>query len=828
MARGRARALPLLLAAVAVAAAPAMPAPTFLQQPEDRVVPAARACEAFVDADTAPSYCDPSLPIDDRVEDLLGRMTADEKISLLVNAASAVPSQKLPAYEWWNEALHGVGGAPGVTFAPPTPTATSFPQVVTTSHSFNPALVHAIGSAVGSEGRVFNNYGHAGNTFWTPNVNIYRDPRWGRGHETPGEDPFLSSVYATNFVRGLQEGEDPRYLKGSACCKHFAAYSLENLYNGSQRHNFDAHVTAQDMADTYLPAFEACVRKGRASALMCSYNSINGVPACANEDLLNGKARGEWGFDGYITSDCGAIADIWSHHNYTATPEEACRVALRAGCDLDCSDFYRQHCPTALAQGQITEEDLDAALRHLFRVQFRLGLFDPADDQVYTKYDLNLLNSADHQALALKAARQGIVLLKNERGALPLSLYDAREDLDEEAQQEGEPRPDFQESAMVASIQKTTLLRHQQQRPAGYRPSRHPPRRHATPSVAMIGPHANATQALLGNYFGVPPFIVSPIEGFRRYVPDAVLAPGCGINETLPAQLAEAEAAARAADVVVLVLGLDLSIENEGKDRTSIALPTPQLQLAERVLAAAAASTPVILVLIAGGSVDLSMFVEDERVPAIVFAGYPGQSGGQALAEVLVGDVNPSGRLTQTFYPAAFVEQAGAGDMRMRPDASSGFPGRTYRFYQGEVVYPFGHGLSYSRFLFQAVTCPSDPNMILGGKIVHLTTASLEEPESEVVGRACVEVTNLGPVAGRVVLLGFLSPPHSGGVEGAPAKSLRAFGGLKLSPHESVLAVMTFTEVDVSLADGEGVFQRVGGDWLVSLEDVRVILPVGE
>lgn len=476
--------------------------------------------------------------------------------------------------------------------------------------------MQAIGSAISTEGRVFNNVGHAGNTFWAPNINIFRDPRWGRGHETPGEDPFLSGVYATKFVRGMQEGEDDRYLKTSACCKHFAAYSVENLYNGTHRHNFDSHVTKQDMADTYLPAFEACVVKGKASALMCSYNSINGVPACADAGLLNGVAREGWGFDGYVTSDCGAISDIWKRHNYTDTPEGACQVALQAGCDLDCSTFYAEHCPEAMAQGLIEEGDLDRALGHLLRVQMRLGLFDSVEEQVYTKYGLEMVNSEEHQMLALEAARQGMVLLKNEEGFLPLSLS-VEEELEEVMEEEEEEE--------AADVLKTAILRRERQLHRGQQRGRGSS---SSPlSLAVIGPHADATQAMLGNYFGVPPFIISPIEGLRKYVPDAVLVEGCGINSTLPGdQMSAAEAAARAADVTVLVLGLDLSIENEGLDRTSIVLPAPQVELAGRVLEAAEEGRKrVVVVLIAGGAVDVGFLKEDGRAAAMVFAGYPGK-----------------------------------------------------------------------------------------------------------------------------------------------------------------------------------------------------------
>ncbi len=529
--------------------------------------------------------------------------------------------------------------------------------MITTAQSFNVDLMRAIGSAISTEGRAFANYGHSTLTFWDPNINIFRDPRWGRGEETPGEDPLLNAAYAVNFVRGVQEGQDPRYLKASACCKHFAAYSMEDLKNGTDRHNFDAHITAQDMADTYLPAFEACVVGGRASGIMCSYNRVNGVPSCANEGLLNGLARGEWGFDGYITSDCDAVGDILLHHNYTRSPEETCQATLRAGTDLDCSQFYKTYLSDALTSGAVEAQDLDVALRRLFRVQFRLGLFDPVDDQVYTKYDLELVNSAEHQELALEAARQGIVLLKNADEALPL-------DAD------------------------CTGL-----------------------SVAVIGPHANAGEAMQGDYFGVPPFLISPFEGIRRYAPGAVLAVGCGLNESRNEDLATAVEAAQEADVTILVLGMDRSIEDETRDRVDIRLPGPQEELAQAVLKEA--KGPVIVILIAGGALDISNLLQNARVPAVLFAGYPGtwvdawarglslrsfhfthntftprtttgQAGGQALAEILFGEVNPSGRLTQTFYPNEYTAQIEMADMHMRPDPATGRPGRTYRFYSGK------------------------------------------------------------------------------------------------------------------------------------------------
>jgi beta-glucosidase-like glycosyl hydrolase len=345
-------------------------------------------------------------------------------------------------------------------------------------------------------------------TFWTPNINIFRDPRWGRGQETPGEDPYLTSEYVAVYMHALQYGDDPNYLKMSGCCKHFVAYSFDN-YNGTDRHHFNAVVTEQDLADTYYPAFQSCVQRGEASSVMCSYNEVNGIPSCANFDLLTVKLRQQWGFDGYITSDCGAVDDIQENHNYTNTTDDTVRVALSAGMDLCCGPYLAEHGFQAYTDKAISEADIDAALTHQFTVQMRLGLWDPPANQIYKTIPVTAINTLAHQLLALDAARQGLVLLKNNGNVLPLN---------------------------AAQISK----------------------------LVIVGPNGDMHWEMLGNYHGFPPFVISPLDGIRSYVPNGTsYIPGCTINGTNKDDFPQAIAAASAADATILVVGLDQTQERE-------------------------------------------------------------------------------------------------------------------------------------------------------------------------------------------------------------------------------------------------------------------------
>src|SRR5829696_6908847 len=405
--------------------------------------------------DARAPYLDPSLPLERRVDDLVSRMTLEEKVSQMMNAAPAVPRLGVPEYDWWNEALHGVAFN-GV--------ATVFPQAIGLGATFNPRLVGRVAEVISTEARA--KYHEAqrrgdrarfrGLTFWSPNINIFRDPRWGRGQETYGEDPYLAGRLGVAFVRGLQ-GDDPRYLKVVSTPKHYAVHSGPE----PARHRFDASATERDMRETYLPAFRATVTEGRAASVMCAYNRINGEPACASTHLLGRYLRGEWGFDGYVVSDCGAIDDIFRRHNFVKTPEEASALAVKRGTDLECGDVYRA-LVSAVKQGQIAEAEIDTAVKRLFEARFRLGMFDPPGMVRYAQIPFSANDAPAHRQLALEAARESVVLLKNEKNTLPL-----RKDLK---------------------------------------------------SVAVIGPNADDVQVLLGNYNGQPSRATTPLAGIRQKV----------------------------------------------------------------------------------------------------------------------------------------------------------------------------------------------------------------------------------------------------------------------------------------------------------------------
>ncbi|CAK9040358.1 Probable beta-D-xylosidase 6 (AtBXL6), partial [Durusdinium trenchii] len=635
------------------------------------------------------AFCDESKSLEERAAALVNALTLEDKAGLLGNTAEAARSAGLPAYQWWGEALHGIGLSPAVRFDTLTKhvRVTSFPQVIVTAASWNRTLFRDIASAISTEGRAMNNAGLAGLTFWAPNINIFRDPRWGRGQETPGEDPKLNGDYAAAFVSAFQSSDvDPKRLKASACCKHFAAYNLEQ-WHGHNRMSFDAQVSDRDMHETYLPAFESCVRRGKVSSLMCSYNAINGVPSCANKALLKHTARESWGFEGYVTGDCAAVANLdTKYHFRNHSRAELVGDALDATVDVACDAFLQKETVAAVASGKVDENLVDAALMNLFKVQLRLGMFDPADAQPFRKIGLDAIDTDAHRALALEAARQGIVLVKN-AGDHVLPIVRARH----------------------------------------------------VPPLGLIGPHANSTWDLLGNYFGLPRHIISLRMGVEHLYKHVRVAKGCKLLCKLgstEAMMQDAEALARDAWRTIVAVGLNQANEREGHDRETLRLPGRQHELVRRVAAAAKAAgrPPIVVVLIAGGAVDLSAELANDHVGAILWAGYPGQAGGMAIAETIFGLNNPSGRLTQTFYHDAFVQNVSMVDMAMHPDPARGFPGRTYRFFTGEPVLAFGHGLSYAKFAY--------------------------EVDAVVGRRVTVRVRNIHPTrTGAHVLLAFLRPP---------------------------------------------------------------------
>ncbi len=587
-------------------------------------------------------YQNPGLALEERVNDLVGRMTAEEKISQMMNTAPAIERLGVPEYNWWNECLHGVGRA-GV--------ATVFPQAIGLAATWDEDLIFRVATAISDEARakhhefVRNNSRkiYQGLTFWTPNINLFRDPRWGRGQETYGEDPFLTGKIAVQFVKGLQ-GDDPKYFKTISTLKHYAVHSGPE----PERHSFDAVTDERDLRETYLPQFEMGIKEGKAYSVMCAYNRYKGEACCGSDALLNGILRNEWGFDGYVVSDCGAIYDIYTGHKIVKTPAEAAALAVRSGTDLECMSVYK-NLKEALEKGLISEDEIDVAVKRLFTARFRLGMFDPPEMVKYTNIPYSVNNSEENGKLARETALKSIVLLKNQNNLLPL-----KKDIG---------------------------------------------------TVAVIGPNADEIFVLLGNYNGTPSDPITPLRGIREKldgISEVLYARGCNWAEGMPGDdqadklKTEAFEVVKKADVVIMCMGITPRLEGEemkvevdgfkGGDRTRIDLPDVQQQLIKDIHAL---GKPVVLVLLNGSA--LAVNWENDNIPAIVETWYGGQASGYALADVIFGDFNPAGRLPVTFYKSV-NDLPDFTDYRME--------NRTYRYFKGEPLYQFGYGLSYTTFKY--------------------------------------------------------------------------------------------------------------------------------
>lgn len=808
------------------------------------------------------AYRDPSISVEDRAADLVALMTLEEKAAQAGHTAPAIPRLGVPEYNWWNEGLHGVARA-GV--------ATVFPQAIGMAASWDVPLMQDVADVISDEFRakflttVHPDGGsewYRGLTVWSPNINIFRDPRWGRGQETYGEDPYLTAQIAIAFIHGLQ-GDDPHFFKTIATSKHFAVHSGPE----STRHQEDIHPSAHDLEDTYLPAFHDTVVDGGVDSIMCAYNAVDGIPACANEMLLKTRLREAWGFKGYVVSDCGAAANIFRKDAlaYTDDPAEGVALAFKAGMDVICGDYRNdmstesEHIVEAVKRGLLDEAVLDQALRRLFEARIRLGLFDP--EFPFPDIKADDYDTSAHNVLALRMAQNSMVLLKNAGDLLPLRVAPA--------------------------------------------------------SIAVIGPNADSLEALLGNYNGIPSHPVTVLDGIRArfadskviyaqgtgligkaspQVPDDALcvdsdcerhglqaeafedtalsgAPtqshieqnvnmtwagsdrhaatrwsgflrvpatgayrirldskngfriwvgdkrvtdswdadaGSSVEEAVDLETGrsyplrieaiqagrrgferlvwdspgdraeEAVAAARSADLVVFVAGLDARVEGEemdveapgfsGGDRTSIDLPAPQEQLLERVHAT---GIPVVLVLMSGSALGVNW--ADANVPAIVQAWYPGGPGGTAVAQLLAGDYSPAGRLPVTFYKS--VDQL--------PDfADYSMAGRTYRYFEGEALYPFGYGLSYTQFTY------SDP---------QASPAKIGADDAVTIS---VDVANTGDMDGDEVVELYLSRP---GADGAPIRSLEGFRRIHLAKGEQQRVEFKLAGRSLGVVDSKGV-----------------------
>ena len=662
-------------------------------------------------------WLEPDRPIAERVAALVGEMTLDEKVAQMMDQAPAIDRLGVPAYGWWNEALHGVARA-GV--------ATVFPQAIALAATFDEPLMQRVGTVVSDEARAkhheFVRQGQRGRyqglTFFSPNVNIFRDPRWGRGHETYGEDPVLTGRMAVAFIRGMQ-GDDPVYLKTITTAKHYAVHSGPEI----DRHSFDARVSPRDLAETYLPHFERAVRDGRVMSVMTAYNAIDGVPVSGNRAMLDDLLRARWGFGGYVVTDCGAISDMWKRHLYSADAAVASAQAVKAGTDLECgSDFRRL--TTAVQRGLLTEADIDRAVTRLFTARMRLGLFDLPERVAYARIPYSVNDSAANRAFNREVARKSLVLLEND-GTLPLA---------------------------------PTVKR-----------------------LAVIGPTADDIDALVGNYNGTPSAPITILEGLRqaaRARGGAVTsARGSEFTRGTPEARREAVDVARASDAVVMVLGLTARLEGEegedkgnpGGDRRAIELPDAQLQLFDEV---AALGKPVVVVLTGGSSQAIPTI--KARAKAVLVAWYPGGEGGGAVADVLFGDADPGGRLPVTFY-ASTADLPPFNDYSRRE--------RTYRYFTGTPLWPFGHGRSYTTFRYEALRV--EPAGTPGTSPVLSLT-----------------VTNTGRRAGDDVVLAFVTHDDMGSA--APRKALAAFHRVTLEAGASARVSVPLDPEPLTIVDDRG------------------------
>lgn len=592
-----------------------------------------------------PGYKNTNLSFTERARDLVSRMTLEEKVTQMLHSAPDIPRLGIPSYNWWNEALHGVARAG---------TATMFPQAIGMAATFDEELLYQVADVISTEGRAkyheFQRKGdhdiYKGLTLWSPNINIFRDPRWGRGHETYGEDPYLTGRLGVAFIRGLQ-GNDEKYLKTAACAKHFAVHSgPEGL-----RHEFNAIVSKKDLRETYLPAFKECVREGKVEAVMGGYNRTNGEPCCGSKTLLRDILREEWGFEGHVVSDCWAIKDFHENHMVTKTAPESAALAVNHGCDLNCGNMFG-NLLIAVKEGLVTEETINESVIRLMTTRMKLGMFDDPKEVVYSHIPYETNDCREHREFALEVTRKSMVLLKNEGNILPVD-------------------------------------------------------RKKIKSIAIIGPNADSRDALIGNYYGTASKYTTVLDGIRESLSEDTriyYTAGCHlylekVGLARPRErFAEAVAAAERSDLVVMCMGLDASIEGEqgdvsneyaSGDKLHLNLPGLQQELLEAVYEA---GKPIILVLLSGSALSVSW--ADEKIPAIIQAWYPGAQGGKAIASMIFGEYSPSGRLPVTFYRTT-EELPDIEDYSMK--------GRTYRYMKNEALYPFGYGLSYTRFEYNGL-----------------------------------------------------------------------------------------------------------------------------
>jgi len=674
-----------------------------------------------------PIYKNYDMSFEEMAKNLVNKMTLEEKVSQMLFKAPAIPRLDIPSYNWWNECLHGVARAG---------TATMFPQAIGMAAAFDEEMMYRVADIISTEARAryheFQRKGdhdiYKGLTFWTPNINIFRDPRWGRGQETYGEDPYLTGRLGVAFVKGLQ-GNHPKYLKAAACAKHFAVHSGPE----KDRHHFNAKVSLKDLRETYLPAFRECVVEGRVEAVMGAYNRTNDEPCCGSRTLLQDILRDEWGFNGHVTSDCWAIKDFHQNHHITSTAPESAAMAVKNGCDLNCGDLYG-NLITAVKEGLITEEIIDSSVVRLMMTRLRLGMFDNPWDVPYTNIPFEMNDSREFNNFACDVARSSLVLLKNKDSILPLD-------------------------------------------------------RNRINSIAVIGPNADSRAALVGNYEGTASRYTTVLEGIQDTAGEDIrvyYAQGCNLYKDRLQDLAqardgfaEAVACAERADVAILCIGLDAGIEGEemdesnaygSGDKSNLNLPGLQQELMEKIYAV---GKPVILVLLSGSA--LSINWADNHLNAIMQAWYPGALGGKAVAELIFGKYSPSGRLPVTFYRS--IEEL--------PDFEDySMANRTYRYHNEEALYPFGYGLSYTKFNYSRL---------------ELSSQSIEAGQTLEVK---VLVKNTGDTEGMETVQLYIRDNEAS--VPVPKWSLCGIRKIMLSPGEEKEACFSITPRQMAVINNEG------------------------
>ena len=667
-----------------------------------------------------------------RAAELVAQMTLEEKVGQTLNWAPGIDRLGIKKYNWWNEALHGVARA-GV--------ATVFPQAIGLAATFDEDFIEEVADAISTEGRAKFNMEQAsddndiykGLTFWSPNVNIFRDPRWGRGHETFGEDPYLTSRLGVRFIQGLQ-GHDENYLMAAACAKHFAVHSGPEAI----RHSFDAVASKQDMRETYLPAFKACVQEAKVEAVMGAYNRTNGEPCCGHKELLQDILREEWGFEGHVVSDCWAIKDFHEGHLVTKTPVESVSMAMNNGCDLNCGNLFH-YLKQAVEEGRVSEQRLDEALVNLFTTRMKLGVFDKLEDNKFNDIPYSVVDSKPMRELNRKAAEKCVVLLKNEGNLLPLDKSKIK-------------------------------------------------------TVGVIGPNANSRAALVGNYEGTASRYVTVLEGLQDYLGEDIrvmTSEGChlchnkvqGLGEVND-RFSEVRGVCAESDIVIACMGLDATLEGEegdtgnefaSGDKPNLNLPGLQQQILEEIYAC---GKPVVLVLLSGSA--LAVNWADEHIPAIIQGWYPGAQGGKAIADIIFGEKNPEGKLPITFYRST-DELSEFTDYSMK--------GRTYRYMQGEALYPFGYGSSYTTFAYSDVKV--DKNVLDADGVVVTAT-----------------VTNTGKVDGAETVQTYIKVNQ----DNTPNAQLKGIKKVFLAAGESKEITIRLPQEAFALFDEEGVLRLTAGD----------------